>query len=96
MHSLQVILKHREAINLVAKRCHSANPRVFGSVLHGTDTENSDLDLLVDPLPGATLFDLGELQIELENMLGLPVDVLTPRDLPVKFREAVLHEARPI
>lgn len=96
MGSLQIILKHREAITLAAKRCHVSNPRVFGSILHGTDTEHSDLDLLVDPLPGATLFDLGELQLELENILGLPVDVLTPRDLPVKFRDAVLHEARPI
>jgi len=65
-------------------------------VLHGTDRDGSDLDILVDALPGTTLFDLGGLQDELESMLGIHVDVLTPADLPVKFREQVLAEARPV
>jgi len=72
---------------------HARNARVFGSVLHGDDTEQSDLDLLVDPLPGATLFDIGAIQIELEESLGVSVDVLTPGDLPAKFRAQVLQEA---
>ena len=49
----------RSAIREAAGRFRTANPRIFGSVLHGTDQEGSDLDLLVDALPGATLFDLG-------------------------------------
>jgi hypothetical protein len=65
-------------------------------VLHGTDQDGSDLDLLVDALPGATLFDLGGLQVELEEMLGVAVEVLTPSDLPPKLRELVLAEARPV
>lgn len=69
---------------------------MFGSVLQGADTEGSDLDLLVDPLPGTTLFDLGGLQDELEQLMGVHVDVLTPKDLPPKFREQVLAEARPV
>jgi predicted nucleotidyltransferase len=72
------------------------NLRVFGSVLSGEDTETSDLDLLVDPLPGATLLDLGAIQIELEESLGISVDVLTPGDLPIKFRAQILSEARPV
>jgi predicted nucleotidyltransferase len=64
--------------------------------LHGDDAEGSDLDLLVDPLPGTTLFDLGGLQDELQALLGVPVDVLTPKDLPAKFRDSVVQEARPI
>jgi len=68
----------------------------FGSVLHGTDLDGSDLDLLVDALPGATMFDLGGLQVELEALLGVRVDVLTPGDLPAKFRARVLAEARPV
>lgn len=72
------------------------NPRVFGSVLRGDDSEQSDLDLLVDALPGATLFDLGGLQDELEQLLGVHVDVVTPRDLPIKFRSAVVAEAKPV
>ena len=77
-------------------RYQATNPRVFGSIVHGSDTDGSDLDLLVDPLPGITLFDLGGLQVELETMLGVPVDVLTPADLPIKFRAQVLAEARPV
>ena len=80
----------------VASRFRAANPRIFGSVLHGTDRDGSDLDLLVDALPGATLFDLGGLHAELEALLGVPVDLLTPADLPPKFRDAVLAEARPV
>jgi predicted nucleotidyltransferase len=84
---------HREAMRQMALLFHTVNLRVFGSAAHGTDDENSDLDLLVDPLPGATLFDLGGLQVELEEMLGVTVDLLTPGDLPAKFRDRVLDEA---
>ncbi len=86
----------RSAIREAASRFRTANPRIFGSVLHGTDRNNSDLDLLVDALPGATLFDLGGLQVELESLLGVHVDLLTPADLPPKFRAQVLAEAQPV
>jgi len=84
----------RNAVREAANRFHTANPRVFGSVLHGDDRDGSDLDLLVDALPGTTLFDLGGLQIELEELLGVTVDLRTPGDLPPKFRDQVLAEAR--
>ena len=77
-------------------RFNTANLRVFGSVLRGADIDGSDLDLIVDPLPGATLFDLGGLQTELEDLLGVRVDLLTPGDLPLKFRAEVLSQARPV
>lgn len=86
----------RIAIREVTFRYRATNPRIFGSVLHGLDHDGSDLDILVDALPGATLFDLGGLQIELEELLGVPVDLLTPQDLPIKFRQQVLKEAVPI
>lgn len=73
-----------------------ANPRIFGSALHGDDRDGSDLDLLVDTLPGTTLLDLGGLQDELQELLGVSVDVPTLKDLPVKFRDIVRQEARPI
>lgn len=82
----------REAVN----RLHTTNPRIFGSVLRSSDKEGSDLDLLVDALPGTTLFDLGGLQDELETLLGVRVDVVTPADLPVKIRQKVLNEAQTI
>ena len=88
--------QHRIQIREVTSRFAVVNPRVFGSVLHGQDAEGSDFDLLVDPLPGTTLFDLGGLQDELEELLGIPVDLLTPGDLPKKFRAAVLAEALPL
>lgn len=86
----------RAAAREVVGRFRISNPRVFGSVLLGTDLEGSDLDLLVDAPPGTTLFDLGGLQVELEDLLGVNVDLLTPGDLPVKFRAKVLAEARPV
>lgn len=86
----------RSAVREAASRFRAENLRVFGSVLHGTDQDGSDLDLLVDALPGATLFDLGGLQDELETLLGVHVDLLTPADLPPKYRAKVLAEAQPV
>ena len=86
----------RSAVRETVSRFRTANPRVFGSVLHATDQEGSDLDLLVDALPGATLLDLGDLQEELKSLLGVEVHLLTPGDLPPKFRAKVLAEAQPV
>jgi predicted nucleotidyltransferase len=72
------------------------NARVFGSVLHGRDTDDSDLDILIDPTPETTLFDISAIRIELRKLLGVPVDVLTPNALPDKVRAAVLSEALPV
>ncbi|MER1940063.1 nucleotidyltransferase family protein [Castellaniella sp. FW104-16D08] len=91
-----VLNMKRDAVREAVGRFRTANPRVFGSVLHGTDQDGSDIDLLVDALPGATLFDLGGLQFELESLLGHPVDLLTPGDLPQKFRAKILAEAQPV
>jgi predicted nucleotidyltransferase len=91
-----VLNQNRDLIRHIVLSHRSSNPRIFGSVLHGTDTEASDLDLLIDPLPGATLIDLGAIQDELEEALGVSVDVLTPRELPAGFRELVLQEAMPV
>jgi uncharacterized protein len=84
------------AVREAMERFRTTNPRVFGSVVHGTDRGGSDLDLLVDALPGATLFDLGGLQAELEELLGVRVNLVTPGDLPPKFRQRVLAEALPV
>ena len=72
------------------------NARVFGSVLHGEDTDSSDLDILTDPTPDTTLFDIGAIRHELGKLLGVPVDVLTPNARPDKFRAVVLAEASPV
>ena len=69
---------------------------VFGSVARDEQTGKSDIDLLVDALPGATVFDLGGLQVELEDLLGCRVDLVTPEDLPVAFRARILAQAKPL
>jgi uncharacterized protein len=83
----------RAAVRDAVGRFRAANPRVFGSVLHGTDQEGGDLDLLVDALPGATSFDPGGPREELEGRPGVSVEVHTPGDLPRGFRDRVLAEA---
>ncbi|HRK38056.1 MAG TPA: nucleotidyltransferase domain-containing protein [Burkholderiaceae bacterium] len=87
---------HRTAIRNVVKAHRASNARVFGSVLHGSDDDGSDLDILVDPTPETTLFDIGAIQHELHQLLGVPVDVLTPNALPDSFRSSVLAEAVPL
>lgn len=96
MRPSEALHLHREKVRGAIERSPARNPRVFGSVLHGADVEGSDLDLLVDALPGTTLLDMAGLQLELEEILGLPVDVLTPGDLPRRVRERVLGEAQPL
>lgn len=90
------LARSHATIRETVARFRVTNPRVFGSVLHGGDTDASDLDLLVDALPGTTLLDLGGLQDELETTLGVRVDVRTPGDLPDAIRERVLAEAKPL
>jgi predicted nucleotidyltransferase len=87
---------NRAAIRTVVERHRGSNARVFGSVLHGDDHEGSDLDILIDPTPNTTLMDVAKIQVELETLLGVSVDVLTPKGLPDKFRNSVLAEAVPV
>lgn len=62
---------NRDAVRKAVEGFGVANLRVFGSVAMGLDRDGSDLDLLVDAAPGVTLFDLGGLQDELEQLLGV-------------------------
>lgn len=96
MKPSKALHQYRDTIRRIIERGHLRNPRVFGSAMRGDDREGSDLDLLVDAQPGTTLFDLGGLQFELEQILGVPVDLLTPEDLPPRVRERVLREATPV
>lgn len=96
MRPSQALEQHRDDIRRLTNRHRAGNPRVFGSTARGEDIEGSDLDILVDANPGATMLDLGALFEELKIMLGVPVDLVTPGELPSEFRDAVLEEARPI
>jgi len=87
------LAENRSAIREVVEAHRARNARVFGSVLEGTDRDDSDLDLLVDPTAQTTLMDVAAIQIELERLLGVTVDVYTPKALPEKFRDRILAEA---
>lgn len=84
---------NRAAIRQVVASHRARNARVFGSVLRGQDTDSSDLDILIDPTPETTLMDVAAIQVELQRLLGVSVDVLTPNALPDNFRSFVLAEA---
>jgi predicted nucleotidyltransferase len=88
--------KYRNEIRRIVASHRGLNARVFGSVVHGDDNDDSDLDILIDPTPSTSLMDVAAIQVELEKLLGVKVDVLTPRALPKKFRAAVLNEAVPV
>ncbi len=87
---------HRAELRQIVSRYGLSSPRVFGSVLSGTDTDESDLDLLVDPGPSTSLLTMAGLKIDAEKLLGVPVSVLTPNGLPPKFRNEVLQLAQPL
>lgn len=91
-----VLQTNRAAVREIALRHHVSDVRVFGSVLRGDDEEGSDLDLLVDPTSETTLMDIGAIRYELHKLLGIEVDVLTPKSLPDSFRDQVLAEAMPV
>jgi uncharacterized protein len=96
MKPSEALRRHREEIRRIVESGNAANPRVFGSVLYGRDTEASDLDILVDPTQVTTMFDIGTIRYRLRDMLAVSVDVLTPKVLHENMRDAVLSEARPI
>lgn len=87
---------HRSAVREIALRHRVRDVKVFGSTLHGGDVEGSDLDVLVEPTADTTLMDVAAIQVELERLLGITVDVLTPNALPESFRNQVLAEAEPV
>lgn len=86
----------RATIRSVVRRRRASKARVFGSVLHGDDQKVSDLDILMDPAPGTTMFDMGAIRHELLQLLRVHVDVLAPNALPDSFRAKLIAEARPV
>ena len=86
----------REEILKVALQRGAKNVRIFGSVVHGETTSDSDIDFLVDLEPGRSLFDLGGLWMDLQDLLGRDVDVVTENALHWYIRDRVLAEAKPL
>jgi predicted nucleotidyltransferase len=93
MRPSEVLNSNRDVIRDIVARRELSNPRVYGSVLRGEDRLDSDLDILVDPSSTTTLFTLGGVQWELEEALGVAVDVKVPGDFPPDIRQRILAEA---
>lgn len=89
----ELLLEKREVILRTAAKRGAYNVRIFGSVARGEADEKSDIDILVDLEPGRSLFDLGGLLMDLQDLLGHDVDVVTERGLRERIRERVLKEA---
>lgn len=97
MRPSEALRQHRDEIVRIVESNDARNPRVFGSVVRGDDTEDSDLDLLVDPIDGKTsLISLVRIKRQVETLLGVRADVLTPMALHERFRQDVLREAAPL
>jgi uncharacterized protein len=93
MNFSELLKDKREAILQIAAKHGARNVRVFGSVARGEADDQSDIDFLVDMEPGRSLLDLGGLLMDLQDLLGQNVDVVTERGLKPRIRERVLHEA---
>lgn len=92
----EVIGTRRDQILALARKRGATNVRVFGSLARGEADEASDIDVLVDLEPGRSLFDLGGLLVDLEELLGRSVDVVTVKGLKARIRERVRKESVPI
>ncbi|MBA7543883.1 hypothetical protein ES705_36226 [subsurface metagenome] len=92
----EIIGNRKDQILALAAKHGAYNVRVFGSVAQGTADESSDIDFLVDLEEGRTLFDLGGLLMDLQNLLQRQVDVLTEQSLHWYIRNKVLDEAKPL
>ena len=89
----QKLQAQRQAILQIAQTYGASNLRVFGSVARGEDDAASDLDFLVDLEPGRSLFDLGGLVMDLQELLECRIDVVTEKGLKQRIRDRVLQEA---
>ena len=93
MITLGALVEKRAEILRLAKQYHAGNVRVFGSVVRGENSTASDVDLLVTPQPGCSLFDLGGLLEDLQELLDCRVDLAVEDGLKPRLRERVLQEA---
>lgn len=94
--NIEQISKKRTEIAEIARRHGASNIRVFGSIARGEADNSSDVDFLVDLERGRSLLDLGGLLMDLQQLFGRPVDVVTEKSLRPRIRERVLREARAI
>jgi hypothetical protein len=93
MVTLDLLREKKSAIFRLAAKYGARSVRVFGSVARGDNGETSDVDFLVEFEDGRTLFDLIDFRLDLRELLGVDVDIVTPNSLRY-MREPVLAEAK--
>jgi len=96
MKPSEALNKNRVQIRQIVASHHASNARVFGSVAKGEDTDQSDLDILIDPTNETTLFDIGAIRRKLKSLLEVTVYVLTPNALPDHLRDEVISSSIPV
>jgi hypothetical protein len=92
----EIIQDRKEQILALAAKYGASNIRIFGSVANGTADENSDIDFLVDLEKDRSLFDLGGLLMDLQELFNRKVDVVTENGLHWYIKKQILNEAKPI
>lgn len=96
MRPSEALKLHKEAILEVLKRYPVKNPRVFGSVARGEDTEDSDIDIVIDKVGQFSYFDMANLEQELSTTIGFRVDLGIFRSLKADVLQTVSKDLRPI
>jgi predicted nucleotidyltransferase len=96
MRPSEALATRRDQVIRIATACGARSVRVFGSVVKGLDRDGSDLDLLVDLPLGTSLLHIVGLQLDIEDALGVKVDLCTERELDPALKERILAEARPL
>jgi uncharacterized protein len=96
MLTKEELFRRRDEIIAVAKRYGAGDVRIFGSVARGDATENSDLDLIVRLEPGRSLLDLGGLLMDLRDLLGVKVDIISENGIRDRWRDHLMQEAVPL
>jgi len=96
MRPSEILSLHRDKVLAIAAARGASNVRVFGSAARHTDREDSDLDLLVSVRPDSSLLDIAALQLDIQDALGIKVDLCTEDELHPRLRDRILAEARPL
>ncbi len=89
----RLVSERRHEILEIARTHGASNVRVFGSVARGEETDESDIDLLVDMQPGTSLLDMSRLRRALSELLGVKVDLVSSRGLSGRNGTTILQEA---
>ena len=90
------IAKHSDRVREILARFRMGNPKIFGSAARGEDKDSSDLDILVEAPSGATFYDLARVELELEDVLGCKVEVLTKASLAPDIAESIEADLAPV